>query len=70
MKVAFCALGCKVNQYESDCYAQLFRQRGYEISSFDEKCDVYVINTCSVTNIGERKSPVCRDCSDGVLCAG
>ena len=56
MKVAFCALGCKVNQYESDCYAQLFRQRGYEISSFDEKCDVYVINTCSVTNIGERKS--------------
>ena len=56
MKVAFCALGCKVNQYEADCYAQLFKQRGYEISSFDEKCDVYVINTCSVTNIGERKS--------------
>lgn len=56
MKVAFCALGCKVNRYETDCYAQLFKQRGYEISSFDEKCDVYVINTCSVTNIGERKS--------------
>lgn len=56
MKVAFCSLGCKVNQYESDCYAKIFRDKGYEIGSFDEICDVYVVNTCSVTNIGDRKS--------------
>ena len=56
MKAAFYALGCKVNQYEADCYMRLFKEKGYEIGSFDEKCDVYVINTCSVTNIGDRKS--------------
>lgn len=56
MRVAFCSLGCKVNQYESDCYAKIFRDKGYEIGSFDEICDVYVVNTCSVTNIGDRKS--------------
>ncbi len=56
MKVAFCSLGCKVNQYESDCYAKIFRDKGYEIGAFDEVCDVYVVNTCSVTNIGDRKS--------------
>lgn len=56
MRVSFCALGCKVNKYEADCYAKLFRDKGYEIASFDEVCDVYVINTCSVTNIGDRKS--------------
>lgn len=56
MKAAFCSLGCKVNQYESDCYAKIFRDKGYEIGSFDEICDVYVVNTCSVTNIGDRKS--------------
>lgn len=56
MRAAFYALGCKVNQYEADCYMRLFKEKGYEIGSFDEKCDVYVINTCSVTNIGDRKS--------------
>ncbi len=56
MKAAFYALGCKVNQYESDCCAESFRKKGYEIGSFDERCDVYVLNTCSVTNIGDRKS--------------
>ena len=56
MKVSFYALGCKVNQYEIDCYAKMFADSGWEIGSFCEKCDAYVINTCAITNIGERKS--------------
>lgn len=56
MKAAFYALGCKVNQYEADCYAKIFSDKGWEIGSFSEKCDVYIINTCAITNEGERKS--------------
>lgn len=56
MKVSFYALGCKVNQYEIDCYAKMFRENGWETGSFSEVCDAYVINTCAITNIGERKS--------------
>ena len=56
MKVSFYALGCKVNQYEIDCYAKIFRDNGWEIGTFSEKCDAYVINNCAITNIGERKS--------------
>ena len=56
MKAAFAALGCKVNQYEADAYSAIFREKGAEIGSFDEPCDVYVVNTCSVTNLGDRKS--------------
>ena len=56
MKAAFYALGCKVNQYEADCYAKMFADKKWEIGSFDEVCDVYVINTCAITNVGERKS--------------
>lgn len=56
MKVSFCALGCKVNQYEADCYAKMFGDKGWSIGAFDEICDVYVVNTCAITNIGERKS--------------
>lgn len=56
MKVSFYALGCKVNQYEIDCYAKIFRENGWETGSFSEVCDAYVINTCAITNIGERKS--------------
>lgn len=55
-KIAFYTLGCKVNQYETDSLAGLFEQKGYEIVDFDEKADVYVINTCSVTNESARKS--------------
>jgi len=55
-KVAFYTLGCKVNQYETDSLAGLFEQKGYKIVDFDEKADVYVINTCSVTNEGAKKS--------------
>ncbi len=56
MKAAFYALGCKVNQYEADCYAKMFMDKGWEIVPFDSESDVYVINTCAITNIGERKS--------------
>ncbi len=55
-KVGIMALGCKVNQYEADAYAAMFREAGFETASFDECCDIYVINTCSVTNLGDRKS--------------
>ncbi|MGM9552329.1 MAG: tRNA (N(6)-L-threonylcarbamoyladenosine(37)-C(2))-methylthiotransferase MtaB [Clostridia bacterium] len=55
-KVGFLALGCKVNQYEVDAYTAMFKEAGFEIASFDDVCDIYVINTCSVTNLGDRKS--------------
>lgn len=54
--VAFHTLGCKVNTYETDAMEQLLLQHGYEIVSFEEIADVYVINTCSVTNMADRKS--------------
>ncbi|NBI05660.1 tRNA (N(6)-L-threonylcarbamoyladenosine(37)-C(2))-methylthiotransferase MtaB [Senegalia massiliensis] len=54
--VSFYTLGCKVNQYETDAMAESFRNNGYEIKNHNEISDIYVINTCSVTNLGERKS--------------
>lgn len=56
MKVAFHTLGCKVNQCESAAMAELFLNRGYEIVDFNLKADIYVINTCNVTNESARKS--------------
>ena len=53
---AFLTLGCKVNQYETDAMAELLEKAGYAITDFKEKADVYVINTCSVTNMADRKS--------------
>ena len=55
-KVAFCSLGCKVNQYETNAMAQKFVANGYKIVEFDEYADVYIVNTCTVTNIADRKS--------------
>ncbi|MBP2653867.1 MAG: modification enzyme, MiaB family [Firmicutes bacterium] len=54
--VALTTLGCKVNQAETDAIAGLFKERGYEVVGFDQPADVYVVNTCSVTHMGERKS--------------
>lgn len=54
--VAFHNLGCKVNSYEMDAMLQALRQKGYEIVPFDEKADIYIVNTCTVTNIADRKS--------------
>ena len=55
-KAALQNLGCKVNAYETESMEQMLIEAGYEIVSFHEKADVYVINTCSVTNIADRKS--------------
>ncbi len=55
-KAALHNLGCKVNAYETEAMEELLRKDGFTIVSFDEKADVYVINTCSVTNIADRKS--------------
>ena len=55
-KVAFCSLGCKVNQYETNAMAQKFIAHGYEVVEFDEYADVYIVNTCTVTNVADRKS--------------
>ena len=54
--IAFHNLGCKVNGYEMEFMQQALREKGYPIVSFDEKADIYIINTCTVTNIADRKS--------------
>lgn len=56
LRAALHNLGCKVNAYETEAMKQQLEERGYEIVPFDQKADVYVINTCSVTNIADRKS--------------
>lgn len=55
-KAAFLTLGCKVNQYETDAMEELLELAGYQIVDFKEKADIYIINTCSVTNMADRKS--------------
>ena len=55
-KVATLTLGCKVNQYETDAVQELLSAVGYEIVEFHDKADVYLVNTCSVTNMADRKS--------------
>lgn len=55
-KVALHNLGCKVNAYETDAMQQMLEENGYEIVPFKEGADIYIINTCSVTNIADRKS--------------
>ena len=49
-------LGCKVNAYETEAMQQLLEEAGYEIVPFSEQADVYIINTCSVTNVADKKS--------------
>jgi len=55
-RVAFVTLGCKVNQFETEVVEGLFQERGYTVVDFSATAEVYVINTCSVTHLGERKS--------------
>jgi threonylcarbamoyladenosine tRNA methylthiotransferase MtaB len=54
--VAFLTLGCRVNQYETEAISEAFINDGYLMVDFEEKADVYVINTCTVTNMGDKKS--------------
>ena len=55
-KVAFLTLGCKTNQYETNGMMQKFIEAGYEICDLQDNPDIYVVNTCTVTNIADRKS--------------
>ncbi|MFS0655255.1 tRNA (N(6)-L-threonylcarbamoyladenosine(37)-C(2))-methylthiotransferase MtaB [Bacillus sp. 179-C3.3 HS] len=71
--VAFHTLGCKVNHYETEAIWQLFKEDGYERKDYESKADVYVINTCTVTNTGDKKSRqvirrAIRHNPDGVIC--
>ncbi|PKR85118.1 tRNA (N(6)-L-threonylcarbamoyladenosine(37)-C(2))-methylthiotransferase MtaB [Heyndrickxia camelliae] len=71
--VAFHTLGCKVNHYETEAIWQLFKHQGYERVDFESTADVYVINTCTVTNTGDKKSRqvirrAVRKNPDAVIC--
>ncbi|MGC4375979.1 tRNA (N(6)-L-threonylcarbamoyladenosine(37)-C(2))-methylthiotransferase MtaB [Fictibacillus sp. Mic-4] len=71
--VAFHTLGCKVNHYETEAIWQLFQNAGYERTDFENMADVYVINTCTVTNTGDKKSRqvirrAIRKNPDAVIC--
>ena len=72
MKAAFYTLGCKVNTYETEVNIEKFKEAGYEIVPFNEMADVYVINTCSVTNQSDVKSrkiirEACKKNKDGIV---
>jgi len=54
--VATYTLGCKVNQYETNAVEEIFTQNGYTLTDFDDKSDIYIINTCTVTSMSDRKS--------------
>ncbi|MCT4598785.1 MAG: tRNA (N(6)-L-threonylcarbamoyladenosine(37)-C(2))-methylthiotransferase MtaB [Vallitalea sp.] len=55
-KVAFHTLGCKVNQYETEAMEEMFEEAGYELVEFTKPADIYIVNTCTVTNIADKKS--------------
>ena len=52
--VSFMTLGCKTNQYDTQAMREQFLRAGYAIREFDDICDVYVVNTCMVTGVGEK----------------
>lgn len=56
MKVSYYSLGCKVNLYESEAVINQFVDNGFELGDFDDLCDVYIINTCSITEVSDAKS--------------
>ena len=56
MKIAFYTLGCKVNQYETEALKEEFARAGYQVTGEDDVADIYIINTCTVTNLADRKS--------------
>ena len=63
MRFAFYTLGCKTNQYETQAMERLLAEKGHEIGHFDENCDAYIINTCSVTAVADKKNrAVIRRC--------
>ena len=56
MKIAFYTLGCKTNQYETEAMERLLCEQGHEICSFEDDCDCYIVNTCSVTAVADKKN--------------
>ena len=63
MKFSFYTLGCKTNQYETQAMERFFTELGHTLGSFDEPCDAYIINTCSVTAVADKKNrAVIRRC--------
>lgn len=56
MKAAFYTLGCKVNQYDTNAMSKTLEDAGFELTGFDDAADVYIINTCTVTNVADKKS--------------
>ena len=63
MKIGFYTLGCKTNQYETQAMEQLLISMGHTVGSFEEACDGYIINTCSVTAVADKKNrAVIRRC--------
>ena len=56
MKFAFYTLGCKTNQYETQAMERLLLEKGHEIGSFEDNCDAYIVNTCSVTAVADKKN--------------
>ena len=72
MKVGFYTLGCKVNQYETQAMEQILLEKGHEVASLKDLCDAYIINTCSVTAVADKKNRavirrVRRDAPNAVL---
>ena len=61
-KVAFRTLGCRLNQFETDALVTDFHRAGYEVVDFSDKADVYIVNTCTVTNRGSE----CTGCRNGL----
>ena len=73
-KAAFYTLGCKVNQYETNAMIEKFKTANYEIVEYEEFADIYIVNTCTVTNMSDRKSrQILRRAKeinpDAILCA-
>ena len=63
MRFAFYTLGCKTNQYETQAMERLLVEKGHEIGHFDDHCDAYIVNTCSVTAVADKKNrAVIRRC--------
>ena len=56
MRIAICTLGCKVNQYETQALERELKRRGHTLVDFAEEADAYIVNTCSVTAISDKKS--------------
>ena len=56
MKAAYCTLGCKVNQYDTQAMRELMENAGYDTVDFEDEADVYIVNTCTVTGEAEKKT--------------